>query len=173
MTAVDRYAVERASAPRLPSPSYVAAFIRPVFFVRWNAPKIADVARVAAEFFKAHERFVQPIVYMAIVSEDCEPPNDAVRMAMTRGRDEVLPFCRSMHLVMEGHGFRCAILRNALATMQFFGRGREQVHIHRTVDEAMVKIVRGCPAESKLDPRIVLAKARAMGILSTPVDRKG
>src|SRR6185295_11393604 len=111
-------------------PSYVVTFIRPVFFVRWNAPKGPDVARVASEFFRAHDRFGKRIVYVAIVPDDCEPPDNDVRQAMTRGRDEVLPYCEGMHIVMEGQGFRNAILRNALATMQLFGRRRDQVQIH-------------------------------------------
>jgi len=123
---------------------------------------------VAAEFFRAHRTFGKSIVYIAIVPEDCQPPDDAVRLAMTRGRDEVLPYCQSMHIVMEGHGFRHAILRNALATMQLFGQKRKQVQIHRTLDEALSKVFLTLPKELKFDPKVVLANARASGILSAP-----
>jgi hypothetical protein len=146
--------------------AYVASFVRPIFFVRWVAPKTADVAKVAADFFKAHDAFGKRVVYIAIVPEDCEPPDDNVRLAMTRGRDEVLPYCESMYIVMEGSGFRNAILRNALATMQLFGRKRDQVHIHRTVDEALFKMVRTLPEDLRFDPKAIVAKARVAGVLT-------
>jgi hypothetical protein len=171
MNFATRSAVLESTQYRGTKPSYVACFIRPVFFVRWMAPKIEDVSRVAAEFFQAYQRFGNRIVYVAIVPEECEPPDDAVRMAMTRGRDEVLPYCESMHIVMEGQGFRYAILRNALATMQFFGRGRDQVRIYRTLDEALVKLVRSASPGYEIDRNALLAKARAIGILSAPTVR--
>jgi hypothetical protein len=147
--------------------AYLASFVRPIFFVRWMSPKAADVAKVAADFFQAHEAFGKRVVYIAIVPEDCEPPDDNVRLAMTRGRDEVLPYCEGMHIVMEGHGFKNAILRNALATMQLFGRKRDQVHIHRTVEEALFKLSRTqLPEDLKFDPKAVIAKARFAGVLT-------
>jgi hypothetical protein len=55
--------------------------------------------------------------------------------------------------------------------MQFFGRGRDQVQIHRTLDEALAKMVRQARPGYEIDRNALLAKARAIGLLSSPVDR--
>jgi len=163
--------IARAPAPA-PVPrraaGFVASFIPPVFFVRWIAPTVADVAALTAEFFRIHDAFGKRIVYVAIVPDACRAPDNSARLAMTRGRDEVLPRCEGMHIVMEGHGFRTAILRNAFATMQLFGKKRTQVQIHQTVQGALAQLVGRLPRELKFDPRSMLEKARTAGVLSPP-----
>jgi len=121
---------------------------------------------VTSEFFRARDALGRPVFYIAIVPEDCEIPDDAARKAMTRGRDEVLPHCDSMSIVMEGSGFRNAILRNALAAMQLFGRKRDRVQVYRTVEELLPKLVRTVPDDLKFDVKVMLSQARATGVLT-------
>jgi hypothetical protein len=144
----------------------MATFARPVFLVRWTSPRLADIPRVTAEFTRAYDAAGRSIPYIAIVPSDSVPPDEATRKAMTRGRDEVLARCSSMHIVMEGEGFRTAILRNALAAMQLFGNKRDKVAVYRTLEEALEDALRRAPAELKFDKRAILAKAVTAGVAS-------
>jgi hypothetical protein len=146
--------------------SFKATFARPVFLVRWTAPRLADVPRLTTEFNRAYEAVGQALPYIAIVPQECEPPDEAARKSMTKGRDEILDRCVSMHLVMEGEGFRYAILRNAFAAMQLFGKKREKVTVHRSLEEALDEALLRAPAELKFDKRAVIAKAITAGVAS-------
>jgi hypothetical protein len=146
--------------------SFKATFVRPVFIIRWQSPRMADVPRVTSEFNRAYNEVGQPIPYIAIVPTDCDPPEETTRKLMIKGRDEVLDRCASMHIVMEGEGFRHAILRNALAAMHLFGNKREKVGVHRTLDEALDDALKRAPEELKFDKRAVLSKATVAGIVT-------
>jgi hypothetical protein len=151
--------------------SYVACFIRPVFFVRWTAPVASEMPGVTAEFAQARKQMGEPIVYIAIVPEDCQAPDETTRRAMVRERDQVLPECLSMHIVMEGSGFKHAILRNAMAAMQLVaGKRDKKVQIARTLDEALASASRDVPDGMQFDVRTLIAKALAQGV-ATPVVR--
>jgi hypothetical protein len=153
---------------------FATAFVRPVFFVRWAAPRLADVPRVAAEFNRAHEAAGQPLVYIAIVPEDSQPPDEPTRKSMTSGANNVLDRCASMHLVLEGEGFRQAILRNVVAGMVLLGGRREKLSISRTAEEALDEALRRIPAELKFDKQSVLRKASERGIIvSAPKSAPG
>jgi hypothetical protein len=141
-------------------------FARPVFLVRWTQPRLADVPRVTAEFNRAYETVGQAIPYFAIVPQDCESPDEATRKSMVKARDAVLDRCVTMHLVMEGEGFRVAILRNALAAMMLFGGKREKIRIHRTLEEGLDDALRHVPVDLKFDKKFVLAKAVSAGVAS-------
>lgn len=92
---------------------------------------------------------------------------------MTKARDEVLDRCISMHLVMEGEGFRHAILRNALAAMQLFGNKRDKVAVHRTLEEALDDALQRAPADLKFDKKAIFAKATTAGVASTNKEVRG
>jgi hypothetical protein len=151
--------------------SYVSSFVRPVFFVRWMAPTASELPAVTGEFLAARKSVGQPIVYVAIVPEDCASPDETTRRGMVRERDAVLPECVSMHIVMEGSGFKHAILRNAMAAMQLVaGRRDKKVQIARSLDEALAAAARQVPADLPLDVRSIVARAIAQGV-ATPVAR--
>jgi hypothetical protein len=144
---------------------FATALVGPVFFVRWAMPRLADVPRVAAEFNRAYEKVGESLVYVAIVPEDSPPPDEATRKSMTSGANNVLDRCVSMHLVLEGEGFRHAILRNVVAGMVLLGGRREKLSISRTIDHALDEALRRAPAEKKFDKQSVLLRASKLGVV--------
>jgi hypothetical protein len=112
--------------------------IRPVFFVRWKQPAMSDLALLGNKLEQAHEDNGRPVIYVAIIPEDCEPPNDAMRKRFADTMHEVLSHCRTMHFVMEGQGFKSAILRNALAAVLLVRGQRNKVFVHKTIEEALM-----------------------------------
>ena len=146
--------------------AFAATFARPIFFVRWTSPRMADVPRVTSLFNRAYESMGAHIVYIAIVPEDCVPPDDTTRKSLTKGGDEALDRCLSMHIVLEGQGFRTAILRNALAGMLLLGKRRDKLVVHKTVDEALDEALRRVPPDLKFDKRSVYLSASKAGVVS-------
>jgi hypothetical protein len=147
--------------------AFATALVRPIFFVRWTSPRLHDVPRVSIEFNRAHEAIGEPLIYIAIVPEDSQPPDEVTRKSMTSGADNVLDRCASMHLVLEGGGFRHSILRNAVAGMLLLGRRREKLAVHGTLDEALDEARRRAPAALKFDKASVLIKASKAGVVTT------
>jgi hypothetical protein len=136
-----------------------------VFFVRWTKPQLSDLGPLANKLEKAHETNGAPVTYVAIVPEDCEPPNDAMRKRFTDTMSEVLSHCQTMHFVMEGHGFRNAILRNALAAVLLVRGQRNKVFVHRTLEEALTAARNAATTEgTKLDVGTIIRRARQLGI---------
>lgn len=154
--------------------AFKTAYIEPVFFVRWIDPVPLDTHRVSDEFREARSRAGHPLVYIAIVPEECAVPDDATRAAMVSERDRVLPECSAMHIVMEGSGFKHAILRNAMAAMQLVAGSRDKkIVVGRTLDEALANASRTVPSEQRFSVATVLAKAMAAGVATPPAARAG
>ncbi|HEY1955563.1 MAG TPA: hypothetical protein VGH28_08120 [Polyangiaceae bacterium] len=152
--------------------SYVTTFVSPIFFVRWTAPSADELPDVTAEYLEHRRRLARPLAYVAIVPEDCAVPDDVTRRMMVVERDKVLPECLTMHIVMEGGGFKHAILRNAMAAMQLVVGSRDKkVVIGRRLEEALAAIAKVVPEDMKFDVRSVMAKTLSHGV-ATPSTAK-
>jgi hypothetical protein len=135
-----------------------------VFFVRWLAPKVTDLPPVVKALSEARDALGTPVVYVAIVPADCEPPDDQLRRAFTIRMDEVLGHCVSMHFVMEGQGFKNSILRNALATVLMVRGQRNKVFVHRTLEEALIAANGRLDPKFRFDQRVTIQRAESLGV---------
>jgi hypothetical protein len=115
----------------------IVRFLRPVFFVRWKEPRVADLGRVQSELDAAAELSGGPVIYVAIVPADCSPPDDRTRERFSSTMQDVLVRCETMHFVMEGEGFKNAILRTSLATILLVRGQRTKVFVHKTLVAAL------------------------------------
>jgi hypothetical protein len=145
--------------------SCVIQVIRPVFFVRWLKPQLADLALLSTRLEQAHEANRSPVIYVAIIPEDCSAPNDVMRKRFADTMVEVLGHCQTMHFVMEGQGFKSAILRSALAAVLLVRGQRNKVFVHKTLDEAL-NAARDLNSSGspKLDVAGMIKQARLLGI---------
>jgi hypothetical protein len=143
-------------------------FFPPLFFVRWAAPSKADLPALNAQLADAHRKLGDPVTYIAIVPEDCEPPNDEMRAAFSDTMDEVLSHCSTMHFVMEGQGFKHSILRNALATVLLVKGQRRKVFVHRTLTEALNASNQHKPPPKRIDVSSMIHRAEVGGIATKP-----
>jgi hypothetical protein len=125
---------------------------------------MTDLPRLNAALADSHRTLGEPVTYVAIVPEDCEPPNDDMRKAFSDTMEEVLGHCNTMHFVMEGHGFKNSILRNALATVLLVKGQRNKVFVHRTLMEALTASNGNKKGAKRLDVESVIRKAEAHGI---------
>jgi hypothetical protein len=85
-------------------------------------------------------RSKQPLHGMAIVGENVPTPDDAARNAMGESMKSLLEHLETIHVVIEGRGFKNTIMRSAMTGMILLGGKRGKVHVHGTVSEAVYAI---------------------------------
>lgn len=129
--------------------------------VRWATPELADVDPVAYEVRWAHQETKQPVVCVAVISADAEPPSDEVRAAMARNLPILLSSAEHLYFVVEGQGFRHSVMRSVLAAFILFGRERGKVTVHADLETLVTRLA---PSVGRR-PADLLADLREHGIL--------
>jgi hypothetical protein len=147
--------------------SCLIGLIQPVFVVRWLEPQLADLRRIDRELTEAVAVHGGPIVYVAIVPLDTTPPDDEMRAEFSRTMSDVLRRCDTMHFVMEGQGFKQAILRSALATIFLISRSqRSKVFVHSTLEDALIAANDRASKNSKFSPSSMMRQADEAGLVT-------
>lgn len=141
--------------------SYASDLIDDVFTVRWKEPTLPDVDAVVREVNVAANRLGRAVHYIAIIPADSKPPSDDVRKAMMASMDAIMKNTTDLHFIIEGGGFKHAILRSALTTITFVAAKRASLHVHATVQEALAKIFASDPPRDSY-----LKGAAAKGLLT-------
>jgi hypothetical protein len=140
----------------------VTEYIAPVYFVRWIVPTVADVDHVVSFAQKLRREGHTGVHYVAIIPKEVDAPGEDVRNAMRRSIDELLETCETLHLVIEGKGFRRAAIRSIGTSIFLFSRYRGRTFAHDSVDDALSRIGRDVVP----DPRVLLKEAAARELLS-------
>ncbi len=142
----------------------IVRFIRPIFFVRWLDPKGSDLEGVQVELEAACGRHGGPVIYVAIVPVECTPPDEKARAGFVATMREVLERCETMHFVMEGQGFKNAILRTSLATVLLVRGQRAKVSVHNSLEEALTAASKRASKKSQFSVASMVQQARESGI---------
>ena len=140
--------------------SCVTGAIGDVFFVRWLEPSPEDVQGILDGVREATEEG-REVHYVAVVGEHIPPPSEEVRAAMKRTIDELLEQCTTVHLVIEGRGFRRAMARSVGTSIFLLSRNRGKAFAHDTVEDALRRI--GLESAARED---VLREARNQQLLN-------
>lgn len=111
-----------------------------LYVVRWLEATLPDVRRMELEVASHRRVGKQPLHGLAIVGEDVPTPDDAARNAMGQSMKTLLDHLETMHVVIEGRGFKNTIMRSAMTGMVLLGGKRGRVHVHGTVSEAVYAI---------------------------------
>ncbi len=141
--------------------SCITAMIDSIFFVRWQRPEIRDLTHIQAEVSRVRGRHKGPIIYLAIVPTDADPPDTDVRKAMMDSMDGVLAHCEAMYFVIEGAGFKHSVLRSALAGILLVAGRRGRVFVETSVEDALADIAKRLRIESMS----ILRQARTNGVV--------
>jgi len=120
------------------APGFDSYTLRSLYVIRWRTPTLPDVSHVERDVatFKA-TRPKKTIFGLAIIGADTTPPDSETRTAMGKSMSLLLESLETMHVVIEGQGFRHSILRSAMAGVILIGGKRGRVVIHRSVEEAL------------------------------------
>jgi hypothetical protein len=120
----------------------VTGYITPVYFVRWIEPTVADIERIIGEAAALRTSGHDRLHYIAIIGKDVPAPGDDVRAAMRHSIDKLLESCTSIHLVIEGKGFRRAAMRSIGTSIFLLSRYRGRTFAHDCVEDALHRIGR-------------------------------
>ncbi len=136
-----------------------SALISSVLFVRWRTRcEPADVARIMQATEYAHRSVGVQLVYVASIPIGVPPPDATTRAALREGTEHASGHCSSMHLVIEGHGLRRAIIRSVSAGLLLATRA--SFSIHTDIEQAL----HSARAHVSLEVSELLAKAKAQGV---------
>ena len=110
------------------------------YFVRWSEPEVSDADTILAEVRDLKGQRNDDLHYIAIVGAELKPPSDEVRASMKKSIDELLTHCRSVHLVIEGRGFRRAMARSIGTSIFLLSKNRGRTFAHDTVAAALAEV---------------------------------
>jgi hypothetical protein len=136
------------------------ASIDRVFFVKWSEPTMEDVARVLAELDRATRKASKPLIFLAVIPEDCVPPPPFVRKALDRAMARTCVICDSVHFIVEGGGFKHTILRTILAANILATSRRGKVFVSSSAEEAVDRAPEGARVE--LASAMMIGSARGL-----------
>src|SRR5687768_3624004 len=100
-----------------------------LYVVRWTKPEVMDVHRILQDIINLHTAQNAPVLYVAIVPPECEPPNDVVRKAIVDTLRALLEHCEVLRMVIEGEAFKRSVMRSVTAGMLLISGKRGKVFI--------------------------------------------
>lgn len=131
------------------------------FFVRWIEPHVTDAEAIVDDVRRLHDERGRAVHYVAIIGPDVAPPSDDVRSSMRRNMDEMLRYCQTVHLVIEGKGFRRAMARSIGTGIFLLSKNRGRTFAHDSVEQALARVGVAPAAAGDL-----LRRAEAGGLLA-------
>ncbi len=148
--------------PTQPAP-YVSGVFGNLHVLRWcSAPTLPDVQTVTREVEKFAKTVEKPIVCVAIVPGDVEPPADDARKRMIDDLERLLKVSDSVHFVIEGSGFKHVMLRSVVTGLLLVAGRRGRIFVHNSFTEA----VRERGDLLTMPTATILASVRARGLLT-------
>lgn len=116
---------------------YKSETVDRLYVVRWDNPDTADVAAMEREVARVAGATSQRLRGLSIVPSSTTPPDDATRSAMGKSLPHLLEHLETMHVVIEGTGFKHTILRSAMTGIILVGGKRGRVFVHSDVESAI------------------------------------
>ena len=110
------------------------AWVGDVYCVRWIAPDLDDVDAILSEVREGASERAGQAHYMAFIGEGTSLPTAEVRQAMKGTVEHLLREVRSVHIVVEGKGFRRAALRSINTAVFLASRHRDRAFAHDTAE---------------------------------------
>lgn len=115
-------------------------FTEDLHIVRWIVATAVDARRVVEEVAGFRRGSKRKLHGLAIVGDNVPTPDDVARKAMGESMTALLDHLETVHVVIEGTGFKNTIMRSAFTAMVLMGGKRGKVYVHGTVSEAIYAI---------------------------------
>jgi len=113
--------------------------IENLYFVRWIHPEVKDAEDIIDDVRALRAERQEPLHYFAIIGPEVDPPGDDVRASMKSSIDDLLQHCATVHLVIEGKGFRRAMARSIGTGIFLLSKNRGRTFAHDTVEDALAR----------------------------------
>ena len=151
--------ISEASASDTSGLGFRHAIIENVFFVVWDRvlpqamPRLLSIAR------EATETSARPLVYLTVIPDGSQQPDEAGRKALADATKEMLELFTSMHCAIEGTGFKKSIIRGVATSIFLLSGKRGKMHVHDTALDALTA------ATTKARASAILEEARRRGVI--------
>ncbi len=132
-----------------------------LYFVRWIKPEVEDAHNILSDVRELRAEAGEALHYFAIIGPDVDPPGDDVRASMKESIDDLLEHCATVHLVIEGRGFRRAMARSIGTGIFLLSKNRGRTFAHDSVQQALGRVGLG-----ETQSVAVLTEAAERGLLN-------
>jgi hypothetical protein len=122
-----------------------------VLVVAWRQPEMEDLESVTDQLYDASTRQARKLLYLSVIGPKALPQG-AVRDALVDFYRNVLSFCDSMHVVIEGNEFEMSIKRSVIANVLLVVQGRGRIFIENSLER--VKAVAPIDVRGEIDRAI-------------------
>jgi hypothetical protein len=119
-----------------------------VLVVAWRQPELEDLESVTDQLYDASTRQKRKLLYLSVIGPKALPMG-TVRDALVDFYKNVLTFCDSMHVVIEGNEFEMSIKRSVIANVLLVVQGRGRIFIENNLER--VKAVAPIDVRGELD----------------------
>ena len=110
-----------------------------LYFVRWIRPEVQDAQNIIEDVRALRAERQDPLHYFAIIGPEVDPPGDDVRASMKSSIDDLLQHCATVHLIIEGKGFRRAMARSIGTGIFLLSKNRGRTFAHDTLEDALAR----------------------------------
>jgi hypothetical protein len=104
-----------------------------VLTVAWRAPEHDDLIDVIDVLNRESESMGRRLLYLSVIGPRALPQG-TVRDELVGFYRDVLKYCDSMHVVIEGNEFEQSIKRSAIANVLLIVQGRGRIFIEDSLD---------------------------------------
>ena len=125
--------------------------------VRWGMPEAADCEEIKHKVPAIRERAGRQLVYIAVMPESLPKLEEPERELLMDLTEAVLPACEKLMIVMEGEGFRAAIIRSAVTALMLLTRRTNALRVVDTLETALEQTEPWLPKDRRALARVVQA----------------
>jgi hypothetical protein len=104
-----------------------------VLVVAWRAPEHDDLIEVIDVLRRESESMGRRLLYLSVIGPRALPQG-TVRDELVGFYRDVLSYCDSMHVVIEGNEFEVSIKRSVIANVLLIVHGRGRIFIENSLD---------------------------------------
>ena len=120
--------------------SYNSVLVEEMYIVRWLEPNVDDIREIVKKVNELGRKTDNRLIYVAIAPDSSTPPDNETRDAMVKSMDDMIQVCSSLHLVVEGTGFRNSIKRSVLTGILLASGKSKNFYVHANFDEVFEKL---------------------------------
>jgi hypothetical protein len=103
-------------------------------FVAWGTPHLEDIDRVIEHLRSRAGTSTESVFYVTRVPQNAPAPEEEVRKQLNKRLPNMIHYCASYHVILEGDGFASAIKRGVLLSLFQLTQKRGIFYVHANLD---------------------------------------
>jgi hypothetical protein len=138
-------------------------------FVAWGTPHLEDIDRVIEHLRSRAGTSTETVFYVTRVPQNAPAPEDKVRKQLNQRLPNIIHYCASYHVILEGDGFASAMKRGVLLSLFQLTQKRGIFYVHANLEAFRQSV----PAiwRNEINRLLVLAEAHKLVEGQIPSER--